>query len=292
MFALSGRFESSRILGKKLLVFADIDPTALTSNRACFMKSVSSQEAVTLEEKWRGALDYTFEGNILLHGNSDFDTPERGSKDTTGLARRFIKFPCNTVPREPNSKLIDLLEMNKLQFIVWAITCDLPCDYFLGKVPALNEILDQDIEDEMWAFVLEKVYVNPTAVTPLGAIETPTPLSLYHDYRYYCDARDYEICTWSKFSAQFLITLRSLGVKATTIRRNTGQHIQGVSLREGTRVSPPDKSFAEKLRELDPFKVDFVIEETPPPPPSMTGELPGLTKPAPEKATESVASES
>ena len=79
----------------------------------------------------------------MLHGNSDFKVPERGSKDPTGLARHFIKFPCNTVPKVPNSNLFALLEKNKLPFIHWALTCDLPSDFFLGRASALNEVIDQ-----------------------------------------------------------------------------------------------------------------------------------------------------
>lgn len=120
------------------------------------MKSTRCQEAVTLEEKYQEARDYTFEGNILLYCNSDFEPPERGNKDTTGIVRRFIKFPCNTVPRVANSKLVTQLKNNKLQFINWVLKCGLPCDFFLGKVPVLNEVLDQNVEDEMQAFVLER----------------------------------------------------------------------------------------------------------------------------------------
>jgi hypothetical protein len=203
----------------------------------------------------------------LLHGNSDFKVPERGSKDTTELARHLIKFPCNTVSKVPNSNLFALLEKNKLQFIHWPLTCDLPCDFFLGRVPSLNEFMDQYVEDEMRAFVLDRVYIDPKAVTPLGAVEPPKANSLYKAYIQFCLERDYEICSWSKFSSQFLVTLRSLRVEATKTRRKDGQHIKGVTLKEGTPVCPPDNTFADELRGRDPFDISSRKEETSPSPP-------------------------
>ena len=198
----------------------------------------------------------------MLHGNSDFKVPERGSKDTTELARHLIKFPCNTVFKVPNSNLFALLEKNKLQFIHWPLTCDLPCDFFLGRVPSLNEFMDQYVEDEMRAFVLDRVYIDPKAVTPLGAVEPPKANSLYKAYIQFCLERDYEICSWSKFSSQFLVTLRSLRVEATKTRRKDGQHIKGVTLKEGTPVCPPDNTFADELRGRDPFDISSRKEET------------------------------
>jgi len=78
------------------------------------LKSTRCQEAVTLEEKYQEVREYTFEGNILLYGNSDFEAPEGGNNDTTGIVWRFIKFPCNTVPKVANSKLVTQLKNNKL----------------------------------------------------------------------------------------------------------------------------------------------------------------------------------
>lgn len=233
------------------------------------MKGASSQESLALKvkDKWRYTIDYIFEGNILLHGNADFEVTKRGSKDPMGLGRRFIKFPCNTITKVFNSNLFALLEKNKLQFIHWALTCDLPCDFFLGKVPALNEFIDQYRENKMRAFVLNRIYIDPKAVTPLGAVELPQANSLYRAYMQFCLERDYEICSWSKFSSQFLVTLRSLRVEATKTRRKDGQHIKGVTLKEGTPVCPPDKTFADELRGRDPFDTSSRKEETLPSPP-------------------------
>jgi hypothetical protein len=90
-------------------VLGDVNPQGLTSKRASLLKLLSSQEQVVVERKHKNAVTLIFEGSILIHGNSLFEQPERAPKDSTGLARRIVKFPCNTVPEKPNSQLPMLL---------------------------------------------------------------------------------------------------------------------------------------------------------------------------------------
>ena len=200
--------------------------------------------------------------------------PDRGPKDSTGLARQIVKFTCNTIPATPNSQLPMLLEKNLVRIIWSALTCDLPPEDFLGGILSLNEVLDQDVENEMRGFILNKVYANGEALTALGAQETrpciPTgcmertwakapapvrrpPYLMYASYKLYCIDHAYEACSWSKFGTQFMITLRSLRVQVTKVRKSGGRFLKSVSLTEGKPVSVPDKSFAEELRGKDPF---------------------------------------
>lgn len=170
---LSDKFGTDGLLGANLAVFPDVDPCGITSKRASFLKSISSGEAVTIGRKYLKSVNYRYQGNLLMHGNSDFLEPEKASRDSTGTARRLVKFPCYTVPEKPDSTLEERFKANRVRFIWWALTPPLPCDYLMGKITTLTEILDQDMEDEMKAFVLELVRVNPEARTPLGIKETP-----------------------------------------------------------------------------------------------------------------------
>lgn len=242
---LSGRFETSRILGKQLLVIGDVDPHGLTSKRASLVKLLSSQEPIVGERKHQNTVSFVFKGNILI--NSFFETPERAPKDSTGVARRIVKFPGNTVPATPNHRLPMLLERNLIPMIQWALTSPLPPEYFLGRIPPLNEVLDEDVEDEMRGFILDKIYVNEEALTPIGAQEFPPRYSLYAAYKEYCINHDYEACSWSKFGKQFLITIRSLRVQVYKVRKRGGRFLIGVSLTEGRPVPVPDKSFTDEL---------------------------------------------
>ena len=76
---------------------------------------------------------------------------------------------------------------------------------------------------------------------------------MYASYKLYCIDHAYEACSWPKFGTQFMITLRSLRVQVTKVRKLGGRFLKSVSLTEGKPVSVPDKSFAEKLRGKDPF---------------------------------------
>ena len=136
------------------------------------MKLLSSQEAILGEREHQNAVSSVFEGHIRIHGNSFFEMPDRGLKDSTGLARQIVKFTCNTIPATPNSQLPMLLEKNLVRIIWSALTCDLPPEDFLGGILSLNEVLDQDVENEMRGFILNKVYANEEALTALGAQET------------------------------------------------------------------------------------------------------------------------
>lgn len=142
---LSSWFETSRILGKKLIVMKDVEADGLTSKKASLLKLLINQDPFVAEKKYRDTGSFIYDGNILIHGNH----PKRGPNDSTGLARQIIKFCSNTVPEKPNSKLPELLEKNTVQLIEWALTSSLAPNHFLGKVPALNTYLKQDEEDNM-----------------------------------------------------------------------------------------------------------------------------------------------
>ena len=146
---LSGRFETSRILGKKLIVTRDVEPLGLTSKKVSLLKLLTSPGPVIEGKKHRDAISFIYDGNILFHGNSFFQHPKRGPNDSTGFAGQIIKFCSNTVPEKPNSKLPELLEKNTVQLIEWALISPLAPNHSLGKVPALNTYLKQDEEDNM-----------------------------------------------------------------------------------------------------------------------------------------------
>lgn len=254
---LSGRLETSRILGKQLLVLGNVNPHGLTSQRASLLKLLSNQEPILGERKHQNTVSDLFKGTILIHGNSFFKALERAPKDSTRLARRVVKFPCNTVPATLDHRLPIHLERNLIPMIWWALTSPLPPEYFLGRIPSLNEILDEDVENEMRGFILDKIYVNEKALTPLGAQKLPPRDSLYAAYKNYCTTHHYEACSWSKFGNQFLITIRSLRVQVHKFRKPKGLFLAGVSLTEGRPLPIPDKTFGSELMELmgkDPFE--------------------------------------
>ena len=299
---LTEKFGLTGLLGANLTVFPDVDPYGLTSKRAGPLKSISAGEPIPITRKYKGTVNYRYLGNLLMHGNSDFELPEKAFRDTTGTARRFIKFPCHSVPKNPDSTLEKRFKANRLQFIWWGLTCPLPCDYWLGKVPTLTETLDQDIEDDVKAFVLDIVRVNPEAMTPVGARETPLRGSLYAAYRTFCYDSDYTACNWAQFPKQLLNTLLSLGVSVSKKRSNKVRLLKGISLTEGNPVPRPDISFVKELRMLDPFELPkqaseevetsvTLIEEAEEVQPSPETEQPNIeskeTEPAPKEKVDS-----
>lgn len=187
-----------------------------------------------------------------MHGNSDFKS-EKVLRDNTGLARRFLKFPCYTIPDNPDPTLEATFRKDRMPFILWALGCPLPCDCLIGgRVITLTEHLNQEMEDDMKPFVLECVGINPEASTPVGAKDGPPPGSLYAAYRRFCHVYEYEPCPLSHFPEQLLITLQSLKVVVTKERANDSRSWKGISLIEGNRVEKPGSDFIRDLETLGP----------------------------------------
>lgn len=151
---LSERFGMANLLGSDFAVFPDVDPHGLTSKRASPLESMSSGEDLVIYGEYLPTVNYRYKGNILMHGNSDFEVPEKTFKDSTGAARRFCQVSLQHRCKESGLYLEERFAQNRIQFIWWALTCPLPCDYWLGKVPALSDLLDGDVEDDIKAFAI------------------------------------------------------------------------------------------------------------------------------------------
>ena len=114
---LGGQFETSRIPGKKLIIFGNVAPNALTPKRATLTKLATSNEAITVEPKGKKAISIIYNGTMLGHGNLPFNNFGEDLKDATGLARRILYFNCDQVPLIPNPRLPEVLEKNLVRIM-------------------------------------------------------------------------------------------------------------------------------------------------------------------------------
>ena len=97
----------------------------------------------------------------------------------------------------------------------------------------LNEILDQNVEEKMRSFILDKIKICPEASVCLGAKEFD---SLCHQYKIHCRIYGHEPCAPLRLIRPLLTTLAILPVPVTKHRTNRGMWLKGISLTEGVTV--------------------------------------------------------
>ena len=103
-----------------------------------------------------------------MHGNNYFENFAGNGVDPTGISRRILVFPCNRVVVRHDPKLSQVLIDNCIPIIRWSLSSTLRGDFLLGRVEAINKVLEGEERDSLRGFIffdhLDHVVVHCTKV--------------------------------------------------------------------------------------------------------------------------------
>ena len=95
---------------------------------------------------------------MLFHSNNSLLSSNYVPQDQSGLARRLVEFPCNTMPDAQMPDLLDRLEEDKLAITWWALTSDLPEGFLHKCVYELNSKFANEVQDGFTDFAVTTDY--------------------------------------------------------------------------------------------------------------------------------------
>ena len=196
----------------------------------------------------------------MLNGNAYFDFQEEKNPDITGITRRLLFFPCNTVAEKPNPLLSDVLKNNCIPIVMWGLASTLEGEFLLDKVQAVNEILWGKKRDSLRAYVLDLLASCKEAFTLLGAKTPPPSESLFYGYRSFCLDQDYEWPSERKFGEKIMYVLRSLKVKVVLKRNKRGMGVKGIKRVFKNSIRRPSVPYVEEMRGSDLFEMPRTID--------------------------------
>ena len=222
---LDDRFRAANIVGKTANIVADLENTKILTS-GCF-KSFVTGDAVTMERKYGKAFSYVNTAKLIFASNQFPDF----SRDSEGVHRRVIVFPCNHVFSKIDPDFNPLIDQDLASESVLSSLLNMAVEGYLDLYRnngfAVSTISEQAAED--FRCDLNNVYrwVKETGKDAAELLQEPIRLDsggLYMDYLSFCISAGEEGKSQRDFSKSIC---QEFGFTTTTKRhRYSGKRCQ------------------------------------------------------------------
>ena len=128
-------------------------------------------------------------------------------------------------------------------------------DFLLGRVEAINKVLEGGERDSLRAFVFGRLSCSEESEVFLGASSEPKEDTLFHAYHLFCRDEEFEKADKHKFGERIVSLLQSLQVPVEMRRRNKGMVVTGVEIGHNNLIRPQPTPYVDEIKGLDPFTI-------------------------------------